>query len=222
MRVGTFRRRQSGFSLIAAFIALVLLIAPVVYFTMGRAVHIDAPVTAGDGYAQSTVAQAAALQAGFDLLHFKGESSETITLEKLYHPSGGAVVKRIPSRAGYIHDVYFQRAPWTHRINGIRVPGVGSGGYSDYIATGGLLAEVCTALNKMSGLPATILVEENMDDLLNPGTTAVGGTELGQKKQLDLTGILAGLPQLYGKTRFCLFTNKAPTSRLFFQIVVRK
>jgi hypothetical protein len=148
--------REKGFSIVAAFVLIAVLMGVVVYFMAGRGISTSVAGSYGDtARASAILGQAGYLQSGFDAMVSTGVDPSKITFDQtatygLFNAStGGAQTQLVDQSA--ISGVTAQDGFWAYRKTAMKATGVGSGATStgSYgVVLSGLRQQVCEQINK--------------------------------------------------------------------------
>lgn len=144
--------KQKGFSLVAAFIVIAILMAVVAYFIAGQGMNTSATGTySNSARASSLISQAAYIQGGVNVMITSGQVTagqltfDTATTTGLFNPSTGGAQPQSPDPSSYTVTTPF----WAYRGANFMIEGVGTNITTPQYAlvSMDLKKSVCEAIN---------------------------------------------------------------------------
>jgi hypothetical protein len=179
--------KQRGFSLVAAFIVIAILMAVVAYFVAGQGLNTSSAGTySNSARASSIITQGSYLQGGFTIMTTGGIAPSEVKFDAdaskgLFNPSVGGVERQVPDQSSIITNKTALDGFWIYRGNQLGVNSIGTGGNHYGVVLTGLKLGVCEQINQqLHGVTTVTKPGFNVDkvranaDPDNPADIALG------------------------------------------------
>ncbi|TFW09921.1 hypothetical protein E4K72_03550 [Oxalobacteraceae bacterium OM1] len=210
-------QRQRGFSLVAAFILVAILMTVVAYFLAGQGVNTtSAGSVTNTARGSAVITQGAYLKAGFDLMTLGGNTDvSTITFNTaaatgLFNGVTGGVQPQLPDPSAFATRTA-PNGTWLYKRAALTLTGVGTGGRHYAVVLTGLSRGACEQINQVLRGTTAILGSGQ------PVATWTGGAA-ATNDWTDTTNV-AVTGGAVSLDKACVSTSDATPSYVYYHVV---